>query len=247
MRNVLLTLSIALLPVLGFSQTFLTQSGSLDTVTGNFTGGTELEVHNNIKSASANSVTLTWKATSGTTGLAAGWKMTGFCDNNTCWNNDAAIAPPSGYVLNGTPSTSLPYTSNFGDFHILYDPTAAANGTSSWVRVNVKDNVSGYERNLTFIGRKGVTGIYTTITSSDEVVLYPNPARDAVNVIYDEKAGIRTIAVYNIIGKLMGPVYKPANNGSARIDLDDMPNGVYFLRLMDGQGHVVATRRFTRQ
>ena len=79
------------------------------------------------------------------------------------------------------------------------------------------------------------------------MVLYPNPAREAVNVIYNEKAGIKTIAVYNIIGKLMGPVYKPADNGSAKIDLDDIPNGIYFLRLMDSQGHVLATRRFTRQ
>jgi hypothetical protein len=79
------------------------------------------------------------------------------------------------------------------------------------------------------------------------VVLYPNPARESINVLYDEKAGVKTIAIYNLIGKLMGPIYRPTNNGSAKIDLDEMPNGVYFLRLMDAGGHVLATRRFTRQ
>jgi hypothetical protein len=58
---------------------------------------------------------------------------------------------------------------------------------------------------------------------------------------------VKTIAVYNLIGKLMGPIYKPSSSSSAKIDLDDMPTGIYFLRLMDGQGRVVATRRFTRQ
>ncbi len=93
---------------------------------------------------------------------------------------------------------------------------------------------------------KASTGIMN-FNSADDIILYPNPAREAVNVIFDEKFNVRTIAVYNLIGKLMGPIYKPASNNSAKIDLSDMPTGIYFLRLMDAQGHFVATRRFTRQ
>ena len=122
----------------------------------------------------------------------------------------------------------------------------AANGSSSWMKMNVRDPASGYSRTLTFIGRKSALGV-TTTTTSDNVIVYPIPAFDAVNVVFDESAGIRTIAVYNLIGKLMGPVYKPASNSSAKINVADMPNGVYFLRLMDGSGRVVATRRFTHE
>ena len=239
MRNVLLTLSIVLLPLLGFSQTFLSESGSSDTVSGSYTNG-ELSVYNRLRSASSANVTVNWKVVDKSIG--ANWKVNGFCDNLNCYA-DADL-------LNGKQYGSKPYTSEPGDFHILYDAAGAANGSSSWVRINVKDAAGamlGYERNLTFIGRKVAAGVVSVSSSADDVVLYPNPARDAVNVIFDEKAGVKTIAVYNLIGKLMGPVYKPATNSSAKIELDDMPNGVYFLRLMDGYGHIVATRRFTRQ
>lgn len=241
MRNVLLTLSIALLPLLGFSQTFQPESGTSDSVSGNYTNG-ELSVYNRLKSVSSSggTVTVNWKVVDKSIG--ANWKVNGFCDNLNCYA-DADL-------LNGKQYTSKPYTTDPGDFHILYDAAGAANGSSSWVKINVKDVAGamlGYERTLTFIGRKIAAGVVSVSSSSDDVILYPNPARDAVNVVFDEKAGIKTIAVYNLIGKLMGPVYRPATNSSAKIELDDMPNGVYFLRLIDGYGHIVATRRFTRQ
>lgn len=245
MRNVLLTLSIALLPVLGFSQaTFLTQSGTADTVSGSYTSG-DLEVHNRLKSASTNNVTVTWKVVD--KGLGTNWQISGFCDNNLCYYNDTNTNSLIGAVNNSLPITNANFNTPANEFHILFYAASAPNGTSSWARVNVKDKDGTYERNLTFIGRKGVTGLYSVSTSSEDIVLYPNPARDAINVIYDDKAGVKTIAVYNLIGKLMGPIYKPASNSSAKIDLDNMPNGMYFLRLMDGQGRVLATRRFTRQ
>jgi hypothetical protein len=79
-----------------------------------------------------------------------------------------------------------------------------------------------------------------------EVVVYPNPATGEVNVLYDAKADIKSIAVYNLIGKLM-TVYKTADNGSANLNLENIPEGIYYVWLINSQGDVMATKKFTKQ
>lgn len=252
MKNVILSLAIAsvLLNGSAASAQILTQSGVRDTVTGCYTGGSEVTVYNPIKSASANNVVLRWNVIPGTAKFDPGWDVTysGVCDNYNCYSGPATIVNGSQWVSNTYDNTG--FTGLAHDFHVIFavntSGTLPALGSSASVRVNAYDTVGKTTRTLTFIGQICATGI-NTISSSDDVVLFPNPAREAINVIYDEKAGVKTIAVYNLIGKLMGPVYKPSSNGSAKIDLDEMPTGIYFLRLMNNQGKVVATRRFTRQ
>jgi hypothetical protein len=246
MRNAILSLSIALVLLNGAtaSAQFTTSVNNKDTAIGYYDGNASLEVHNNIRSTTANPVFLKWNVAS--YNFMPGWDIVnaGFCDNNQCYTAPSAT---NNLFTNGTQFKSLPYdNTGFGDFHMLFMTSSPAVGSSAWVKVTARDTVSGSSRTLTFIGYRAATGI-NTINSSDDVILYPNPARESINVIYDEKAGVRTIAIYNLIGKLMGPIYRPTTNGSAKIDLDEMPNGVYFLRLMDAGGHVLATRRFTRQ
>ncbi len=246
MKNVLLSLSIAFMLLNGgaaSAQQILTQNGK-DTAIGGYASG-DLEVDNRIKSATG-TITLRWNVTSAIFGT--GWNMngSGICDNVTCYTHDATHNIfTSGTNYNSNAYDSIRFTGSDHDFHVVFSTSNPPNGSSAVVRVNARDITGGTSRTLTFIGYKGSLGV-TNISSSDDVVLYPNPVREAVNVLYDEKAGVRTIAIYNMIGKLMGPIYKPSANGSAKIDTDDMPTGIYFLRLMDAQGHVVATRRFTR-
>ena len=80
----------------------------------------------------------------------------------------------------------------------------------------------------------------------DEIVIYPNPAHDEVNIIYGADAGVKNITIYNLIGKIVS-VFKPIDNSSAGLSIENLPTGIYFVRLIDAQGAVVATRKFTRQ
>lgn len=219
------------------AQSFVPQSGTKDTMTAYYHNGEdELFVNNYLKSTSANPVYVRWHVTS--YNLSTGWGFDGFCDNNTCY--------PMG-VLSGGNQVSNAYSQSYGDFHVIFSGlNSVPVGSFSYVKANVRDTVSGSSRDLTFIGYKAALGVTSTITSYDDVTLFPNPAREAVNVIFDEKAGVKTIAIYNLIGKVLN-VYKPTDNGSAKLDIDNIPAGVYFLRLMDGKGHILATRRFTRQ
>ncbi len=81
---------------------------------------------------------------------------------------------------------------------------------------------------------------------ADEIVIYPNPAHDEVNIVYGADAGVKTIAIYNLIGKVVS-VFKPIDNSSANLSIDNLPMGIYFVRLVNAQGAVVAARKFTRQ
>lgn len=247
MRNVILTLFSAFLLLNGAaaSAQIITSNSNRDDAAGYYDGTATLNVHNDVKSATSNPVFLKWHVDGYNFGT--GWDMvgSGFCDNVTCYT---AISPTNNLFVDQTVWKSDAYTnSGFGDFKMVFASSNPPEGSSSWVRIYAVDTVSITSRTLTYYAYKSAAGVTTTVTSSDDVVLFPNPAREAVNVIFDSKAGVKTIAIYNLIGKLVGPVYKPSSNGSAKIDLNEMPNGVYFLRLMDGQGQVVSTRRFIRQ
>lgn len=88
------------------------------------------------------------------------------------------------------------------------------------------------------------TGI-ASMRGNDGIAVYPNPAYGELNVLFDINTGIRNITVYNLIGKAI-TVYK-VNGNSAKLDTENLPSGIYFIRLIDGQGRVVATRKFTHQ
>jgi hypothetical protein len=244
MKNVILCLTIALLVLNGsaFAQQIVTQQG--DTAFSCWISGTDVAVYNRVKSGTSNNVVLKWNVVYRSFDNGFDETASGICDNNQCYYASSS----NNFFANGNIFYSYPYNSSgFGDFHVLFGLSGTPTvGAMAVARINAYDTVSHTTRTLTFIAKKCALGI-SSVSSTDEIVLYPNPARDAINVIYDASAGIKTMAVYNIIGKLMGPIYKPSSSNSAKIDLDDMPTGIYFLRLMDGQGRVIATRRFTRQ
>jgi hypothetical protein len=245
MRNVLLGFFSALLLLSGFSASaqFSTSKGK-DSSVGYYNGSAQLEVDNDIKSSSGNPVFIKWHVINSSFGT--GWEKfgSGFCDNVLCYT---ALSGNTNIFDDHTVQKSDAYGSNYGIFHMVFQTNNPSVGSSAWVQVSAQDTVSGAPaRTLTFVAYAAAAGV-VNMSSSDDVVLYPNPAREAVNVVYDNRAGIKTIAIYNLIGKMVSPLYKPTANGSAKIDINDMPSGVYFIRLMDGQGRTIATRRFVHQ
>jgi hypothetical protein len=84
-----------------------------------------------------------------------------------------------------------------------------------------------------------------SVQGKNDVILYPNPASNYLNVIFNPDAGIKNIAIYNLIGRVVS-VFRVSGN-SAKLDIDNTPSGIYFVRLMTDQGEIIATRKFTRQ
>ena len=220
------------------AQTFEAQRG--DTAITAYTTGPTMEVYNRLRSTSSTPVTLEWKMT--LDAIPASWSLVGVCDNIAC------RTPASS--RDGSWKPTLPYDSSYAanDFHIAYDNMMAVpNNTSAVAQITVREvGNSSSQKTYTFIATKSTTGVVKVSRTDDEVVLYPNPARDNINVLFSEAAGVKNIALYNLIGKPV-MVYRVQDNNSAKLDLNTVASGVYFMRLMNAQGTVVATRRFTRQ
>jgi hypothetical protein len=228
----------------------VTQNGK-DSATAYYAGDTSVIVKNNIRSADPNRpVVLRWNIIPGSTRFDAGWQMTGsgFCDNNTCYSH-STIDPV--FTSSNTKPLTGPYDANgfVGTSHNFYATFRAINPadhSSAVVRINAFDTSSLSLYTFTFIGYKAPAGIIN-INSSDDIVMYPIPAHEVLNLVYDDQAGVSMFAIYNMIGKRVGPIYKPATAGSARLELKDMPDGMYFVRSLNAQGQVLATRRFSHQ
>jgi hypothetical protein len=219
------------------AQGFLTEYG--DTVIVNLNGRQSVDVPNSIKSGTSNSVVVTWRVIDHY--FAPGLSANGFCDNIECRDSLGTIT--------GASYTTAAYGS-YDIFYATFRDYGAAVGSVSWVKLYVTEGpagtIGGTSRTLVFMVNKNTaTGIANT-RNNDNVSVFPNPARESVNVLFERESNVKTIAISNMIGKTMR-VFKPTDNNSARLDLDNIPSGIYFIRLMNGDGHIVATRRFTRQ
>jgi hypothetical protein len=202
-----------------------------DTVTVLTTGGSITVVDTVISTVAQ---TIQWKivATNFPTSLQG---LTQFCDQCTCnyWS-----------AVSGT-NTCGSYPAGAGDFHMVTDLSSMPTGC---YYVKVKFNTTGIpvEADSAVLKVcKAPVGI-ATVKNQDDVMLYPNPATNELNVVYNASADIKNIAVYNIIGKAMA-VYKVTDNNSANLNLESIPAGIYFVRLLNSHGEVVVTKKFTKQ
>ena len=157
------------------------------------------------------------------------------CDDANC------IPNTSSQLWNGT---SGYYDSS------LYNLSAATSFGSYYLTIHVTDVTNGvvgaYSKTSTFIINRWPTSVANANNTGNDVVLYPNPAHDEVNIVYDPSNDVKSIVVYNIIGKALS-VYKTTNNTSANLNVENIPSGIYFVRLFNSHGDVVVTRKFTKQ
>jgi Secretion system C-terminal sorting domain len=176
------------------------------------------------------------------------------CDNNTCYNN-LGMHLWNG-SLGGQKSATYYHNSAHDSaqgFDYLPVLTYTSGGTH-YITVRFVDSTLGaagygYTKFITFIvSRSGApTNSVANTTSVDNTVnLYPNPAINEVNIVYNAGADVKNIAVYNIIGKMMA-VYKVSDPDGANINIENMPAGIYLARITNSRGEVVATKRFAKQ
>lgn len=198
----------------------------------------------NPTTVATDSITIQWKVIA--TDFPSDWisnttgsSVTGVCDNNLCYI--ASALWPSSSLM-----TSKKYGMGTGDFHLQTNLSAAATGTHymtvrMYNQAHPSDSVT-----TTFIINKWADAVPQAPKIVSDIALYPNPATNELNLRYDASADIKTIAVYNIIGRVM-TVYKATDNTGANLNLENIPTGVYFVRLMNNHGDVVATKKFNKQ
>ena len=215
-----------------FAQSFTMQH---DTVS--FGTGGLYNAMNELTNPSATApITIQWRIVG--TDFPADWKTnSGICDAVNCYT--------SATVYSGA-NFSCIYNPGIGDFHLQMDHGSTTSTGTHYVKVLLNNAAIPTDTALvTFIVSK-IPASVTSANSVRDIAVYPNPAINELNVVYDASADIKSIAVYNIIGRAL-TVYKVTNNSSANLKLDNIPSGVYFIRLMNSAGEIVGTKKFTKQ
>ena len=212
-----------------------------DTITNiNLSGNTEDFIHD----TTSGNITITWAVIA--TNYPADWlAATGICDNHTCYSDGSLWTGSTGPAhTNNTFGTGSALPSDTSDFHLQENLTTANTPGCYYMTVSLRDASSGEIKYVTFMPCLFPASV-PGVANDDDIRIYPNPAREELNVVYSAAANVKTIAVYNIIGKVLN-VYRVSGD-SANLNLENIPPGIYFVRLMNAYGGVVATRKFTRQ
>ena len=87
-----------------------------------------------------------------------------------------------------------------------------------------------------------VTGTTTTGIDSwlaNSVSLYPNPAKEYVDIRVDGDLNVKAMEVYDVYGKLLNTVIVTEN--PTRINVSGLANGMYFVRVSTEAGMVTKT------
>jgi hypothetical protein len=213
------------------AQSFTTQYGDSSTGWHQATGG-DINVYNFIMDTMPDPIWIKWTVTAND--ISGGWEFNGFCDNKLCYGGDA----PG--LLDGTESqVSNPYVSNvYGDFHAIFNGDAAANNSAAWIQVLAEDTINNDVKTLTFIARKGPLSI-EQVTATTGINIFPNPARDHVNIFCDAKLEVNDIQIISAGGKLFS-TYK-ATGSVTKLPLDQLAPGTYFVRLKGKDSHTLST------
>jgi Secretion system C-terminal sorting domain len=232
MKRIIVFIGLCLATAQGFAQGYTVAH---DTTYASVNG--TADVHNSItNSSNLSSLNITWL---GTLYPSTGWSVTGICDivngsqNGNCYNwpiGQTQLTIPAGLSadfkvsfknddVTPAPVGSVCY------FSILISTTGSANKTI-WYKVT-----------------KDPLGVNTFSRVNDAIVIFPNPARDVVNVSIDPSLGAKTILISNLIGRTIGSYNVSA--GVQKIDMDNAPTGMYFLRVFDNQGKLLETKKFT--
>jgi len=82
----------------------------------------------------------------------------------------------------------------------------------------------------------------TATLDDSNILIFPNPAFNSFQI--NDDAAIKSIVVYNIVGKEM---LAESHNSGQRHDVKDLDKGIYLVRMMDKTNEVVKVVRLTKE
>jgi Secretion system C-terminal sorting domain len=180
------------------------------------------------KNTSSTSKKFVWRRT--IVAMTNGWQSL-VCDAGGCWTSGVSEAPDQ--ITVAANSTSI--------MNVYIRPNRLVGAAT----IEIKIYEFGNEANA-------VTGRYlfsTTTPTKDvaksnaSVKIYPNPASDFFS-IQDDYDVVDRVVVYNMIGRVMKNYTVNANNN--RYTMNDLPEGLYIIRLLNSKGSTVKTIRLNK-
>ncbi len=225
MHKIFLSISLAALSLGGSAQSY-TLSQKTTTLSG-FSNEQYFEAQIKLTNNAAADSDFSWVKIEES--YASAW-LYSFCDPANCYDN----------------STGIPVTKDF----------VVRPGKHGILKFDIyPTNVAGSGKLKVGVFRKSAPTLVDTITytisvwnplsikaaQQPELTLYPNPANNELRLNYDSKS-VYNVELMNLIGNKVKTYSRL--QGDERLDIGDLPSGVYILRLYDN-GKVVS-RRFTK-
>ncbi len=99
-----------------------------------------------------------------------------------------------------------------------------------------------YGRSLYYYNVPDVTGT-EDLNVSLNLKLSPNPVSDRLSLTFEEQTDYRSISIFALSGQKMIEISDKSNN----VDVSDLTNGVYFIKVIDADGIEIAQGKFVKQ
>ena len=226
MHKIFLSISLAAISLGGSAQSFFTLSQKTTTLSG-FSNESYFEAQIKLTNNAAADSDFSWVKIEES--YASGW-MYSFCDPANCYDNSTGIPATKDFMVKPDKKGILKFD--------IY-PT----------------NMAGSGKLRIAVFRKSAPALIDTITfnisiwnplniksaQQPELTLYPNPANNELRLNYDSKS-VYNVELMNLIGNKVKTYSRL--QGDERLDIAELPSGIYILRLYDN-GKVVS-RRFTK-
>lgn len=168
------------------------------------------------------------------------------CDFNLCW---APNADEPGYYFDAPADTTGNVYVKFDarNYHDgNFDPIPGC-GTVEVAFYSVLDsanyNAVGLFKAYLGVAEKDCGVDVITPYQDDAFAVYPNPAVNSLNVMASFSAGIAKVEIVNIVGRSVAVYDWSTTNGKMNLDITELPQGVYFVRLLDADSRSVWTEK----
>lgn len=197
----------------------------------------EIVANGTISNNSSDSVDVVWIRMEN---LPGNWGGSAVCDGKQCYLPNVSAAPvPFRIYANGQANL---------DVH-FYPEDVPGSG-----EVILKAWVVGDSANTV------ITGVYKATaqqpvginakTVNEDILIYPNPAKDFVMIKNLPVNAVSTVEVHNIFGRKMLSFSQPpsANESIAhKFDLSTLAKGIYMIRVYDREMNVIFTKSLSKE
>ncbi len=81
---------------------------------------------------------------------------------------------------------------------------------------------------------------------ASKINIYPNPVRNNLTLDIGLETNVRYVEIYSLIGRKMAHYTIPNNTSAYRINASALPEGLYFVKMLDQNFEQVATKSFAK-
>lgn len=174
----------------------------------------EVVAHNSVRNLGA-TADFTWKRMS--QNFPSQWKAA-ICDNVACWD----VTVERNTITIGANDSSLI------DFH-FYPYGQTGFGTENVLIWKGDDslNADTIKFELNAVGTS-----VNNVKDNNQLTLYPNPAKNTLNLNFESKNQNVKVEIYDVLGNVI--IKHRHSQPVSGINISDLPNGLYVLRVFDG-------------